>query len=68
MSDCQKCGHAEDDHDGYGGLCDGGTDPDTRSMCGCTEYVAPKGKPKLGGYTCKGCGEYIEEGWFHGCD
>jgi hypothetical protein len=25
-------------------------------------------QPSVGGYVCKGCGEYIEKGWFHGCD
>ncbi len=37
---CRDCGHTEDDHDGYGGLCDGATDIASRTMCGCDEFRA----------------------------
>ena len=37
---CARCGHSEDDHDGYGGLCDGLGFTSDRTMCGCSSFSA----------------------------
>ena len=39
---CRECGHVEADHDGYGGLCDGLGYNESRTICGCEEFVPPR--------------------------
>lgn len=43
---CANCGHAEDDHDGYGGLCDGFGWNNSRMVCGCVVYKSLAGITK----------------------
>lgn len=43
---CVNCGHIEDDHDGYGGLCDGLGWNASRTICGCQHFAAPQEKPE----------------------
>lgn len=39
---CVKCGHIEDDHDGYGGMCDGLGWNASREVCPCQDFVATR--------------------------
>jgi hypothetical protein len=43
---CGACGHTEDDHDGYGGMCDGLGDNASREVCGCVAFVTPSPEPR----------------------
>lgn len=38
---CVNCNHTEDDHDGYGGMCDGLGFNASREICGCQKFAAP---------------------------
>lgn len=62
MSDsprCVTCSHSEDDHDGYGGMCDGLGYNESRTVCGCQQFVAPalsEGEPTPAPeYTVRAC-------------
>jgi hypothetical protein len=55
MNRCADCHHIEDDHDGYGGMCDGLLTEaasreewndlmDARAMCGCTNFREKESK------------------------
>ena len=45
MPRCVVCGHVEDEHDGYGGMCEDDADLDDRSQCGCLKFAAPSRNP-----------------------
>ncbi len=73
---CAQCGHEEDSHDGYGGLCDGLQDDaksheefealmDARAQCGCHAFVPSSSRTPDDPTWCETCGSYQVEGHEH---